>query len=301
MTALSRPVAARPAPPAEPAIARPIVFSGAMLEAIERGEKTQTRRVVDLRRAVGVPLAGEGESLDLWYPGSRGPYGHVGDESTPRMWQVQRLCSEACAPSPPGVYPPTGHADWRADLPPDEHGPVGPYDGRHPVAWGKLPFWPGLHLWVKETFLLLSPSLRQGLAPRSPDGSQAVVYRRGWEGQSMGWTSPRFMPRWASRVSLVVTAVRAERLHDLSEADARAEGIRFPEVPTICPCRTKVEDPGPTHHRTCPWRDIDLDPIPGRPYTTEYALLWQRLHKKLSPWDSNPFVWAVTFQRIPSP
>lgn len=74
-----------------------------------------------------------------------------------------------------------------------------------------------------------------------------------------------FLPRWASRILLEVTEVRAERLNDISEADALAEGI------TMSPT-----SPSARH---------------------EYALLWDKINGAGS-WAQSPWVWVLSFVRL---
>jgi len=92
----------------------------------------------------------------------------------------------------------------------------------------------------------------------------------------LGWyTRPSiFMPRWASRISLRVTAVKVERLQDISEADAVAEG---------CDGKVLYNPDAPT----------EWDGTPR----IEYEMLWDRINGKGS-WDANPWVAAYTFERI---
>lgn len=82
----------------------------------------------------------------------------------------------------------------------------------------------------------------------------------------------RFMPRWASRITLEVISVRAERLQDISESDCCAEGCAG-------------------GHGS----------IPGYPYNAtpyeHYRWLWESLNGKGS-WDANPMVWVVEFRRV---
>jgi hypothetical protein len=73
-----------------------------------------------------------------------------------------------------------------------------------------------------------------------------------------GWRPSIFMPRWASRITLRITDVRVERLQDISDDDARAEG---------------VENRG------------------------AYAQLWEDIKGKGS-WDADPTVWVVGFERL---
>ena len=81
------------------------------------------------------------------------------------------------------------------------------------------------------------------------------------------------MPRWASRLTLEVEAVRVERLHEISPLDAIAEGI-FNEGE-----RSAVEAPLPY------------------PVAT-YKRLWDSINGKRAPWSSNPWVWVVTFKVV---
>jgi len=76
----------------------------------------------------------------------------------------------------------------------------------------------------------------------------------------------RFMPRWASRITLEVVSVRVERLNDCSREDAIAEGI-------------------------------DIDPeLPADPRDT-YRSLWESINGPGS-WDANPWVWVVGFKAL---
>lgn len=90
------------------------------------------------------------------------------------------------------------------------------------------------------------------------------------------------LPRWASRITLTVTDVRVERLQDISEADAVAEGIEF------CP----IEKGG-----LGGWQCYAPEPK-GQdewmsPYHS-YRTLWDRINGPGS-WDANPWVAAYTF------
>lgn len=95
------------------------------------------------------------------------------------------------------------------------------------------------------------------------------------------WTRPKpsiHMPRWASRLTLHVTDVRVQRLQDISEDDARAEGI-------------ERDSDG--------WRDYLM------PATqccgsarNSFASLWDSLNAERAPWSGNPWVVAVTFRPV---
>jgi hypothetical protein len=90
------------------------------------------------------------------------------------------------------------------------------------------------------------------------------------------------MPRWASRIDLEVTGVRVERLQDISEADAIAEGVR--------------DGAGL-------YGDDDIGLLNAVLKTNgsypvgRFAMLWQSINGAGS-WDANPFVWVVEFKRV---
>jgi hypothetical protein len=90
--------------------------------------------------------------------------------------------------------------------------------------------------------------------------------------------SSRFMPRWASRITLEITGVKVERVQDISEEDARAEGV----VPHF------VMDAA--------------DFIAGKrlePGTCRkgFEVLWKDINGPES-WNANPWVWAISFRRV---
>lgn len=100
------------------------------------------------------------------------------------------------------------------------------------------------------------------------------------------WTKPRpsiHMPRWASRILLEVTAVRVERLNDISEADAIAEGIR------VLPLQD-ANDPGA-------WWESEPGQNQGRSPSHSFKKLWNEINGPGS-WDLNPWIWVIEFKRI---
>jgi hypothetical protein len=86
------------------------------------------------------------------------------------------------------------------------------------------------------------------------------------------WRSPIHMPRWASRLTLEVGEVRVERLHAITEADARAEGIVCELHPTDLRCGCSFA-------------------------RARFEALWSDIHGPAS-WSANPWVWVVGFQRV---
>lgn len=94
------------------------------------------------------------------------------------------------------------------------------------------------------------------------------------------------MPRWASRITLEVTGVRVERLQDISEADAWAEGCT-PGTLDDNGDPFPAEEPHPSGIGTRGW-DSARD---------WYADLWEAINGEGS-WDANPWVWVVEFERV---
>lgn len=121
------------------------------------------------------------------------------------------------------------------------------YDRRWPV---RTKFAAGDRLWVRETWATVNTGCGPGLAYKADGGFTQPEY----DGEDFGagpsfdyekypgdysmwisdllagspghkWKPSIHMPRWASRLTLIVTDVRVERLQDISEADAIAEGV----------------------------------------------------------------------------
>lgn len=133
---------------------------------------------------------------------------------------------------------------------------------------------PGDTLWVREAW--------------NDDWCDHVIYRAdGGSAREAGyareprWRPSLHMPRSASRLTLRVTGVRVERVQDISEADAKAEGVE-------------------------PWHIADLGPDgephdgPSRAYRMGFANEWHAIYAKQGlGWGANPWVWAVTFEVQP--
>lgn len=92
------------------------------------------------------------------------------------------------------------------------------------------------------------------------------------------------MPRWASRIELEVVSARVERLQDISEEDALAEGV---------PCSAWDEED---------WVDSDGYPTCGdqraKLAREEFVDLWESINGKKAPWASNQFVWRIEFKKV---
>lgn len=133
---------------------------------------------------------------------------------------------------------------------------------------------PGDRIWVREPWWW-SPLASM---PPSPDYPQFLHYAASEENlePKADINSGIFMPRWASRISLEITSVRLERLQDISQEDAIAEG-------------------GPPSHRS-------IDKISrefGYPDFSRswFAQTWDLYHRQ-AQWISNPLVWVIGFRRL---
>jgi hypothetical protein len=140
----------------------------------------------------------------------------------------------------------------------------------------------GDRLWVRETW---------GTYPQGKESEQ-VFYRSNGDDQLAKWRPSIHMPRWASRITLEITKVRVERLQDISEEDAKAEGVSAWDTSMWLgeenDGRITSYDPDKAHPGRKPFR------ITKR---TAYATLWDSLHGK-GAWEKNPWVFVIEFKRI---
>ena len=119
-------------------------------------------------------------------------------------------------------------------------------------------------LWVKESHALCNAI---------GNNYTNIIWRAGpWRNgiePSAKWRSPIHMPRWAARITLEITDIRVERLQDISEADAQAEGVTESIV------------------------------LPGDrgSFVASFGYLWQQIHGPKS-WAANPWVWVIEFERV---
>jgi hypothetical protein len=143
----------------------------------------------------------------------------------------------------------------------------------------KLPFTPKDRLYVREEWR--SDRAYDDIAPSEMGGDEPVKYSSDGFLETWGWPRADFregrrrasmhMPRWASRITLVVAEVRVQRLQEITPADAIAEGIP----------------------RTANSQTIDCDT--SNPCDA-YRALWDSLNADRGfGWDTNPWVTATTF------
>jgi len=168
------------------------------------------------------------------------------------------------------------------------------YKGREwhrddPDAVAACPFGaPGDTLWVKEAWGMTASiplsaheqACRDRFAPREWLGYRADTAK------GYCWKSPRYMPRWASRITLEVTGRRLERVQDISEADAEAEGVERGGGRYWLGSRPPGEPEG-------------VLKIHGSAVAA-FADLWDSINgsREGCSWESNLWVWAVSFRRV---
>ncbi len=122
-------------------------------------------------------------------------------------------------------------------------------------------------LWVRETWAKHKhfeerPTVGPGLVIYAADGKESRPVAR--------WRPSIHMPRWASRIMLEITGVKVERVQDITEHDARAEGV-----------------------------EAKTDAFNAETYRWRFMLLWDALNKKRGfGWDKNLWVWCISFRRV---
>lgn len=108
---------------------------------------------------------------------------------------------------------------------------------------------------------------------RKAGDAWVVAHDNGKHGKD--WRPSIFMPRWASRITLELTAVSVERVQDISEQDADREGARVNDVAALT--------------------GRDWSSMPDQ--RAAFAALWEHINGADS-WQANPFVWVLTFRRV---
>jgi hypothetical protein len=221
---------------------RPILFSAGMVRAILKCEKTQTRRIMKIQPSPDALV-----TVEHYHP----------------------IVFDRNGDMQPGKEIFGAHWDD------GEQGLRCPYGA------------PGDTLWVRETWADLTETHGTRWEKRDPEtglykrGVEPFVWHRAdgeqpdiGDGKPMSepWRPSIHMPRWASRITLRITDIRVERLQDITEDDARAEG-----------CDSAA------------WEDEAGNGINS--YRESFAFLWDQI-KGPGAWDENPWVWAISFERV---
>lgn len=248
--------------------AHPILFSTPMVRALLDGRKTQTRRVFK-----------DKVSSDTVAIVRRGDY--HGNERCLQPHHFQQK--------------------WRSYPEAKNHPCEGLKAWTHECPYGQ----PGDLLWVRESFQL---DANLDHLPPSKCEESVVWYYEGCSAERHmscpGRVRPGIhMPRRASRLTLEITGVRVERLQDISEEDAKAEGCFFTDYGRDCWHRSgppqNVGDciaPERTHNQRPGWMwdktDSHNQCLGSARFA--YANLWNSINGPDS-WDANPWVWVLTF------
>ncbi|MEI7375634.1 hypothetical protein [Dickeya chrysanthemi] len=224
-----------------------LIFNAAMVRATLDGRKTQTRRIMKPQRegpnwsvkSAQSPMT-KGHTHDWWLPNGtlpysalpRCPYGVIGD----RIWVRETWGVVSHAFDDDGMM-----TKWIPDRP--------------ATAINEMPFGNGYY---------------SGHVIYAADGSFTWGDDDGHEDGRSCWKPSIFMPRAASRITLEIAKVRVERLTDISEEDARAEGAP------------------PSSYAITP---------PEAVYRVGFRKLWESLYGEES-WQKNPWCWVIEFQRV---
>lgn len=201
------------------------------------------------------------------------------DPTKPYKWQTRRVIK----PQPPNTHDynrvekvgPWYHIEADSDI-------AGHKD---PVMFTvKCPYGqPGDILWVRETWYYENHMYD----PNEGAALHRYVYRADYPDYPVsigvgehGWRPSIHMPREAARLYLQVKNIRVERLQELAEEDARAEGVNERETRLITNCTVRAVSP-----YVC--------------YSNAFANLWDKINAKRGyGWETNPWPWVIEFQRV---
>jgi len=215
---------------------RPIIFSAPMVRALLDGRKTMTRRLLKPQPPEWATFCQQPDMLNssgAWVPSG--------------LWRW----------SEEETSPPRPLRQWPVDA-----------EGYH--YWMRLRFQPGDRLWVRENFARVGDNPDDIHA--CPDLRVHAYYAADAVCPGhLSWRPSIHMPRWASRLTLTVTAVKVERLQAISAGDAISEGIAYP--PEGMTMDEAVE--------------YGVDP------RGEFRQLWGEIYGP-GAWDANPFVVAIS-------
>lgn len=222
---------------------RPILFSGPMVRAILEGRKTQTRRVVKMTD----------DGIFLWHAARVG----LDIEREDNRKDIANA-------SPFGVRGDRlwVRETWRTGVSLDKHNATQIAESAREAGWTKP--------WAPLLYTV-------------DDGRDNADTLRSFGGTWGRVRSARFMPRWASRITLAVTSVRVAPLKSITEEDAIAEG-----------CTGTDPEPKNEGGTIFHWEGVSSRPSP----IAHFAHLWDSLNGSRASWASNPWVWVVGFERV---
>lgn len=160
--------------------------------------------------------------------------------------------------------------------------------------WVRAPYAPGDRLWVREALRKSREYPGFGFGVKYDADYVQTAHAAGcptgycgralWPWKSTHLTG-RYCPRWASRLTLEVTEVCVHRLQEISEEDAKAEGMEFHDGRGVgCSGYRHSRDHGYVYETAA----------------RAFAVAWDSINGKRAPWESNPWVWAIRFGRAPA-
>lgn len=169
------------------------------------------------------------------------------------------------------------------------------------------PYKRGDILWVRETWMRISDWTCVDPEVGLPDG---YLYRAGWKDDTnqAKWRPSTHMPKEAARIFLRVTDVRVERLQEITDIYALAEGVPddgdYPlDSSVYCPVCKGDGLTGTIHPVTLGYMETDC-PNCDTP-RKRFANLWDSIIKPADRdkygWHANPWVWAIKFERCEKP
>lgn len=288
---------------------RPILFSAPMVRAILDGGKTQTRRTISGLKATARRTFREDEP-----PVGFGPLSRPRTALEGHTYRAEIASGGAVSVETDG--------EWLGAKP-GEFDFVCPYVvgrtylDRNPDRW-RIEVAAGSRLWVREEHFrfghwepVAGAKTRKGGRQKwmfvadsdetrftAPDGVEVRRGRHHRDPATPAWHKrlARFMPRCLSRITLEVTSVHVERLHDITKEDAIAEGAHAVDGPLGAygdGPRWSMDRPHPVEVLG---RDEGWKRCLGTPQMA-FANLWNRING-LDAWYSNPWVWVVSFRKL---
>lgn len=159
----------------------------------------------------------------------------------------------------------------------------------------RSPYQPGDLLYVRETFIQAAAHI---FWYKADDNS--------WISEGLRWKPSIHMPKEAARIWLKVTDVRVERLQDITEDGAEAEGmpdsLDYPVNKAYCPLCKGDGIIGTVDVHSLGHMDVDCPYCDS--YRKRFENLWSSINQKSLDsygWDANPWVWVIEFERCEKP
>lgn len=265
----------------------PLPFKDDMVRAILLGRKTQTRRIIKIP-----------DWVERYHGGATG-------EAWPDLaWTVTPCLKVRCADDTvqrlrnPWGFSVGGPDELAGTVPDVRLWAREAHAFADKVVWGTDPEDPTTVVYRSDgTCLDWGWGVGGRYIPTVPDVAQV-----NFEHPSVKWRPGMFLPKWAARLVLRVLYIRAERLHDITEADAASEGVE----PNWCGPVGGLGGWSPDEHG---YQDYSLpegwDGEGGVLLTAResFATLWDKINgRKVGfTWKDNPWVWRLAFERDPAP